>query len=244
MAWENVKVFPDKASVARYTAERVYRMIQATLDMNERIAICLAGGTTFKPIYELLANDFGEHINWNRVHLFFGDERCVPPDHEESNFRMVKESLINNIEIPEWNIHRMRGEDNPEEAAAAYEAEIREFFKDDEQLFDLNLLGMGDDGHTASLFPHTAALKEESKWVLAHHVEAKGNLWRITLSYPAILQSANIMFTAWGEGKAKALYEVLEGESQPELYPSQKIARSEHEQIVWVVDEAAASLLK
>jgi 6-phosphogluconolactonase len=192
----------------------------------------------------MLAKDFGEHIDWNRVHLFFGDERCVPPEHEESNFRMAKEALIDSIEIPEANVHRMRGEANPEEAASAYEAELREFFKADEQLFDLSLLGMGEDGHTASLFPQTAALHEENKWVIAHHVEAKGNLWRITLSFPAILQSANIMFTAWGEGKAKALYEVLEGDLQTELYPSQKIARSKHEHVIWAVDEAAASLLK
>jgi 6-phosphogluconolactonase len=111
MAWENLKIFPDKASVARFTAERVYRMIEATLEMNERMAIALAGGTTFKPIYEMLAKDFGEHIDWERVHFFFGDERCVPPEHEESNYRMVKEALIDSVEIPKANVHRMRGED-------------------------------------------------------------------------------------------------------------------------------------
>jgi 6-phosphogluconolactonase len=244
MAWENVKIFPDKASAARFTAERLYRMIQATLEMNERIAIALAGGTSFKPIYEMLAKDFGNHIDWERVHLFFGDERCVPPEHEESNYRMVKEALIDNVEIPKANVHRMRGEDEPVKAAGDYEGELRDFFKDDEQLFDLTLLGIGEDGHTASLFPHTAALNEQEKWVVAHHVEAKGNLWRITLSFPAILQSANIMFVAWGEGKAKALYEILEGDYQPELYPTQMIARSKHEHVIWVVDEAAASQLK
>jgi 6-phosphogluconolactonase len=244
MSFDNLKIFPDKASVARFTAERLYRIIQATLEVNGRIAIALAGGTTFKPIYEMLAKDFGQYIDWQKVHLFFGDERCVPPEHEESNFRMVKEALIDHIEIPSANVHRMRGEDEPESAAAAYESELRQFFTGEDGLFDLNLLGIGEDGHTASLFPHTDAIHEQEKWVIAHHVEAKGNLWRITLSFPAILQSANIMFVAWGDGKSKALRAIIEGEYQPEEYPSQIIARSNHEHVVWAVDEAAASLLK
>jgi 6-phosphogluconolactonase len=244
MSLDKVKIFPDKAAVTRFTEERIFRMAEATLEMNEQFVIALAGGTTFKPVYESLAKDFGELIDWKRVHLFFGDERCVPPEHEESNYHMVKEALIDNIDIPAANVHRMRGEDEPKAAAAAYESELREFFKGDEQLFDLNLLGIGEDGHTASLFPNTAALHEQEKLVVAHHVEAKGNLWRITLTFPAILQSANIMFVAWGDSKAKALYEILEGDYQPELYPSQTLARSNHEHLTWVVDEAIANLLK
>jgi 6-phosphogluconolactonase len=244
MSFDNLKIFPDKTSVTRYTAERLYRIIDATLEVNHRIAIALAGGTTFKPIYELLAKEFGEHIDWKRVHLFFGDERCVPPDHEESNFRMVKEALLDHIEIPSKNVHRIHGEDEPAQAAAAYAAEIRKFFAGEQGLFDLNLLGIGEDAHTASLFPHTEAIHEQEKWVVAHHVEAKGNLWRITLSFPAILQSGNIMFVAWGDAKSKALYEILEGEYQPDEYPSQIIARSQHEYLLWAVDKATASLIK
>jgi 6-phosphogluconolactonase len=244
MTLDNVKIFPDKDAVIRFTEERIYRMAEATLEMNERFVIALAGGTTFKPIYESLAKDFGKLIDWKQVHLFFGDERCVPPDHEESNYHIVKEALIDHIEIPPGNVHRIRGEDEPNAAAAAYEAEIQEFFKGDEQLFDLNMLGIGEDGHTASLFPYSPGLHEQEKLVIAHHVEAKGNLWRISLSFPAILKSANIMFVAWGDGKAKALYEILEGDYQPELYPSQTLARSKHEHVTWAVDNAIASLLK
>jgi 6-phosphogluconolactonase len=242
--WDNLKILADKASLARYAAERIVRIANATLELNDTFSIALSGGSTPRPVYETLATAFASAIDWSRVHLWWGDERAVSPDDEQSNYRMVKEVLLDNIDIPEKNVHRIHGEDEPEQAAKHYENELRNFFKDDAVLFDLNLLGMGEDGHTASLFPHTSAIHEQEKWVLAHHVEAKGNLWRITLTPPAILKSANIMFLVSGSGKADVLKTVLEGDYQPDSYPSQLIVNSGHETVIWLIDEAAASKLK
>lgn len=241
--WDNVKILADKPSLIRYAAERIVRMANATLEHNDIFSIALSGGSTPQPVYETLAITFASAIDWSRVHLWWGDERAVSPDDEQSNYRMVKKVLLDKIDIPEKNVHRIHGEDEPEQAAKHYEDELRSFFKDDEVLFDLNLLGMGDDGHTASLFPHTAVIHEEEKWVLAHHVEAKGNLWRITLTPPTLLKSANIMFLVSGTGKANILKTVLEDEFRPYTYPAQLIVHSKHENVVWAVDEAAASQL-
>jgi len=238
-AWDNIKILPDKSSAVRYAAERITRLATATLQVNETFSIALSGGSTPKPVYEMLGTTFDEHLDWSRIHLWWGDERAVSPDHEDSNYRMVKEALLDQIDIPDANVHRIRGEDDPQSAAEAYEQELADFFGDGEY-FDLNLLGMGGDGHTASLFPHTDAVHESDKMVIAHHVEAKGGLTRISLTFPAILKSANMMFLVTGDGKADALYEVLEGDYQPDVYPSQVIVHSDHQYVVWVVDEAAA----
>lgn len=241
--WDNLKILSDKPSLARYTAERIVRMANATLEHNDTFSIALSGGSTPQPVYEILATTFASVIDWSRVHLWWGDERAVSPDDEQSNYRIVKEVLLDKIDIPEKNVHQIRGEDEPQQTAKYYEDELKNFFKDDEMLFDLNLLGMGDDGHTASLFPNTAVIHEEEKWVLAHHVEAKGNLWRITLTPPTILKSANIMFLVSGAAKAEMLKTVLEGAFQPYTYPAQLIVHSKHQNVVWAVDEAAASRL-
>ncbi len=244
--WSNIKIQPDKATLVRYTAERIVRMATATLQENDTFSIALSGGSTPRPVYELLATEYASYVEWDRIHLFWGDERCVPPDDAQSNYHMARQALIDRVPIPEANIHRMRGEDEPERAATAYEAELQGFFGTvgtDGEWFDLTLLGMGDDGHTASLFPGTKALHEREKMVLAHHVQAKGDLWRLTLTVPAILRSANIMFLIAGEDKAPALRQVLHGNHAPDTYPSQLIARSDHPHIIYALDEAAAAQL-
>lgn len=241
--WSKIKIQRDKATLTRYAAERIVRMAQATLEVNETFSIALAGGSTPRPVYEMLATEYAAMLDWERIHLFWGDERCVPQDDEQSNYRMVHEALIARVPIPASNVHRMRGEDDPVGAAAAYETELSTFFGDSDEWFDLTLLGMGDDGHTASLFPNTEALEEREKLVLAHHVQAKGDLWRITLTFPAILRSMNIMFLIAGADKASALYEVLHGTDDPQMYPSQTIARSDHPHIIYALDEAAAAKL-
>ena len=241
--WDNLKILPDKQALIQYTAERIVRMITATLDVNHHFSLALSGGSTPQPVYEMIAEKFSPYLDWSRIHLFFGDERSVPPNDEQSNYHMVKAALLDHISIPDENVHRMQGEIDPHTAAEAYEAEIKAFFGDDESTFDLNLLGMGEDGHTASLFPNTDALHEQDKLVIAHHVKAKGDLWRISQTYPTILRSSNIMFLVSGEGKSEALKAVLEGNYMPEEYPSQVVARSEHQHIVWAVDSAAAKLL-
>ena len=241
--WDNRKIFPDSSTLTRYVAERIARLAQATLEHNETFSIALSGGSTPKPIYHLLATEFREALDWERIHLFWGDERCVAPDDPQSNYRMVKEVLIDAIRIPEDNIHRMHGEDDPNQAAMAYEEEILRFFDNPEELFDLNLLGMGDDGHTASLFPGTKAVHEDERLVIAHHIDSL-QMSRITLTRVGILRSMNIMFIVSGSKKAQVLREVLSGADDPDRYPSQVIARSNHAHLVWAIDEAAASQLE
>lgn len=241
--WSQIKTQPDQATLVRYAAERIVRMAKATLEVNGTFSIALSGGSTPKPVYELLASEFASMLDWQRIHLFWGDERCVTPDNPQSNYRMAHEALIQHVPIPDNNVHRIRGEDDPAQAAAAYEAELHQFFGEDPEWLDLILLGMGDDGHTASIFPGTNAVHEHEKMVLAHHVEAKGDLWRITLTAPAILRSSNIMFLIAGADKAPALREVLEGDYNPDKYPSQLIARSDHQHIIYALDEAAAAQL-
>jgi 6-phosphogluconolactonase len=240
--WDILKVQPDQTALARYTAERIVRIINATLDMNDHFSLALSGGSTPEPVYALLGTDYAIYLDWSRIHIFWGDERHSPPDNPQSNYGMVKRTLIDHIDIPTDNVHRIKAEWDAEKAARAYEDELRAFFKADEQLFDLNLLGMGDDGHTASLFPHTKAIHETDKWVIAHHVDQLG-AQRITLSQTAILASSNIMFLIAGASKADALYEVLEGDYQPDEYPAQVIARSQHAHIIWAVDKQASAKL-
>ena len=242
-SFDPVKILPDEDSLVRYTIERIARIASATLEVNETFSIVLSGGSTPVPVYEGLARDpFAGMLDWERVHVFFGDERCVPPDHEDSNYRMAYETLLKHVSIPESNIYRMRGEDDPEQAAKAYEAALYEFFGDDETWFDVNLLGMGEDGHTASLFPGTDAIHEDERMVIAHYVE-KVDRWRISLTPPGILRSGNLMFLIAGRDKADALREVMEGDYQPDVYPSQVIARSDHAHLVWLLDAAVASKL-
>lgn len=242
--WDNLKILPDKQALIQYTAERIVRLATATLEVNERFSIALSGGSTPEPVYAMLADKFDKYLDWSRIHLFFGDERSVPQDDEQSNYRMVKQALLDKIDIPDENVHRMRGEDEPGVAAKAYAEDILAFFGDEDEFFDLNLLGMGEDGHTASLFPGTAAIHEQNELVMAHHVEAKGDLWRISQTFPTILRSSNIMFIVSGGGKAEALKAVLEGNYDPDVYPSQIISRSNHPHIVWAVDSAAAELIE
>ncbi|MGB7341539.1 MAG: 6-phosphogluconolactonase [Phototrophicaceae bacterium] len=241
--WDNLKILPTKQDLVQYTAERIVRLATATLQMNDTFSLALSGGSTPHPVYEMLADKFDQYLDWSRIHLFFGDERSVAPDDEQSNYHMVKTALLDKIDIPDTNVHRMQGEIDPQDAASAYAEDIRTFFAGHEDYFDLNLLGMGDDGHTASLFPDTDALHEDEALVIAHHVAAKGNLWRISQTFPTILKSSNIMFLVSGTGKAAALKQVLEGEYQPDVYPSQVIARSDHPHVIWAVDADAASLL-
>lgn len=241
--FDPIKVFPTTNELVQFTAHRIVNIANAVLQVNDTFSLALSGGSTPKPVYERLAQEYGTFLDWSRIHLWWGDERAVPPDDEQSNYAMVKAALLDHIDIPDENVHRIQGENDPTDAATAYVEEIAAFFTAPEMgLFDLNLLGMGDDGHTASLFPHTEAVHEHDKLVVAHFVEAH-DMYRITLTPKAILESANIMFLVAGANKVDALYEVLEGDENTNEYPSQVIARSNHEHVTWVLDEAAAERL-
>jgi 6-phosphogluconolactonase len=176
------------------------------------------------------------------VHLFFGDERCVPPDHPDSNYAMAYETLISQVPIPAKNVHRIIGEGNPAENATAYENQLRIFFAGlSWPRFDLVLLGMGDDGHTASLFPGSEELNEKSKWVVATRMERLSQD-RITLTVPVFNHAARVMCLVTGAGKAERLAQVLHPQPGSESLPAQAIQPFEGS-LEWLVDDAAASLL-
>jgi len=229
--------------VARGAAERFVELGQAAIDARGCFSVGLAGGSTPKRTYELLASEaYREQLNWSKVHIFFGDERCVPPDHSESNYRMANEALISRVSIPPPNVHRINGLGDAVANASLYEDELRTFFNPASwPRFDLVLLGMGDDGHTASLFPGTKALVEPRAWVVANWVEKFG-AFRITLTAPAINHAANIAFLVTGATKAERLLEVLRGALDPEKLPSQLIQPLDGS-LFWLVDKAAAGRL-
>ena len=238
-----VQVFDDAEAVARGAAERFVELGQAAIDARGCFSVGLAGGSTPKRAYELLASEaYREQLNWSKVHIFFGDERCVPPDHSESNYRMANEALISRVSIPPPNVHRINGLGDAVANASLYEDELRTFFNAASwPRFDLVLLGMGDDGHTASLFPGTKALVEPRAWVVANWVEKFGT-FRITLTAPAINHAANIAFLVTGATKAERLLEVLRGALDPEKLPSQLIQPLDGS-LFWLVDKAAAGRL-
>lgn len=240
---QNVIVFDSPEEVATAGAKRFVSYGQKAIDDHDVFAVALAGGNTPKRMYQLLASDnFRNQINWTNVHLFFGDERCVPPDHPDSNYRLAHEALISRVQIPAPNVHPISGEGDPINNAKLYEDELRSFFAGHEwPRFDLELLGLGTDGHTASLFPRTPALRETRSWVAANRVERLGT-FRITLTVPAINSAANILFLVTGVEKAASLAAVINGPPQPELLPAQLIKPSDGS-LAWLVDREAASRL-
>jgi len=246
---EGVEVYPDASQLAHAVADHFVILAREAIETRGRFAVALAGGSTPKAAYTLLAShEYTARVDWSRVHVFWGDERCVPPDHPDSNYRMAREAMLDHVSLPQENIHRMRGELGPGQAASKYEDVLRAFFsppsrdrKAPTPGFDLILLGMGDDGHTASLFPGTAAIHEETRWVVAHYVE-KLEAWRITLTPVVINTATNVTFVVSGSGKAERLRQVLTGPYQPDFLPAQ-IVDPHAGRLHWRVDRAAASLL-
>ena len=229
-------------NLGRYAAERFVALASDNLDRGDRFSVALSGGSTPKALYRLLSSDdFRYRIDWNRIHFFFSDERCVPADSPESNYRLAAESLLNPLGVAEANVFRWRGEDDPEKAASKYEFEIKSFFRSDLPVFDLILLGMGADGHTASLFPYSPAIHETKRLAVSNWVE-KLTADRLTFTYPLINNAANVMLLVAGYEKADALREVLAGSKSIDDLPArgvQPISGS----LTWVVDAPAASLL-
>ncbi|HZE88407.1 MAG TPA: 6-phosphogluconolactonase [Verrucomicrobiae bacterium] len=206
----------------------------------------LAGGSTPKGLYSLLGEPpYRERIPWDKVHFFFGDERAVPPDHDDNNYRMVWKTLLSKVPMPPWHTHRMATEVPPRDAAGYCEMILTAHFglKGGElPKLDLALLGMGPDGHTASLFPGSDAVREKTKLCVAPWVE-KFKSFRVTLTPPVFNNSASVIFLVAGEDKAETLHEVLEGPEDPDRFPAQAI-RPTAGRLTWMVDRAAARLLK
>lgn len=238
-----VLIFDSPDEVAQAAAARFVELGQEAISARGRFAVALAGGSTPKRVYELLASEaYKEQLDWSKVHIFFGDERCVPPDDAESNYRMANEVLLSRVELPSKNIHRMNGVGDAIANARLYEDEMRTFFNNAAwPRFDLILLGMGDDGHTASLFPGTEVLTEREAWVAGPWVDKLG-AYRITLTAPAINNAAQIVFLITGENKAARLAEVLKGEHDPMRLPAQLIKPLDGS-LHWLVDRAASARL-
>ncbi|MBG0786664.1 MAG: 6-phosphogluconolactonase [Anaerolineaceae bacterium] len=228
------------------TQQAVEIFIQAAHDQireNGSFSVALSGGGTPKPVYaELAKPENSERVDWEKVHLFWGDERHVPPEDDQSNFKMVREALLDQIEIPAENVHRVRTEMDVRMAAFQYEEELRQFFNGEWPVFDFVFLGMGNDGHTASLFPKSAGLNEEYRWFIANYAPSM-DTWRLTLTAPAINAARFILVLVAGESKAERLKAVLEGPKEPYELPIQMIDPNEGE-MLWLVDQAAASGIK
>lgn len=234
-----LSVYADAQAVARAVADAWVRLAREAVEKRGRFGVALAGGGTPRPAYELLATlDFASRAPWKRTHVFWGDERCVPPDHADSNYRMAREALLDRVPIPPENVHRVLTELPPDEAARAYAQTLQRFFSPGSPpRFDLVLLGMGEDGHTASLFPETAALEEHARYVCANRVSQR-DVWRVTLTLPALNAARHVRFLVTGRAKAATLARVHGGEPLPAARVD-----PDNGEVTWLVAAEAAALL-
>lgn len=243
-----IKVFADPTQVAREGALEVAHLATNAVAERSLCTIALAGGSTPRSLYALLADDesLRRAMPWNKVHFFWGDERHVPPDHKDSNYRMADEAMLSKAPIDARNIHRIKSEElDAQRVADAYQQDLQSFFTLElGQLprFDLVLLGMGPDGHTASLFPGTTALDEVERLVAATWVE-KFNTFRITLTLPVLNNAANVVFLACGAEKAEVLRTVLSPDTNEARYPAQLVQPVDG-RLLWLLDENAAGTLR
>lgn len=243
-----IQVAANARELSRLAAERFVRLAVEAVREKGLFTVALAGGSTPRSLYALLASwdePFRAQLPWEKIHFFFGDERHVPPDHPDSNYRMTSEAMLARVPVPAENVHRIKSEKTDAgRAADEYEQTLRKFFRLAEgQLprFDLILLGIGPDGHTASIFPGTDVINEKSRLVVAPWVE-KFKSYRITLTPHVLNNAAAVVFLVNGTAKAKVLREVLEGEHQPERLPAQLI-RPNKGKLLWLVDQEAAHFL-
>ena len=236
------------AAQAARAAQYFVEMVEEAVEARGRARIAVSGGSTPKAAFQLMGDanqPWRARMPWDRLEVFWVDERCVAPDNEDSNFRMTREALLDRVPMRPEQIHRMEGELDPEEAASRYESELRNSFRlEGAQVptFDLIALGMGPDGHTASLFPHTAALNEMMRLVVANHVPQQKDSWRITLTWPVINHARSVFFLIGGTDKAGVLKEVLTGPRDTERLPSQLISPASGI-LTLILDKSAASLL-
>ncbi len=242
-----VRIYPEAGALARAAADEFIRCACEAISARKRFAVALNGGTTPKGVYSALAADYQVDRNkvpWDGIHIFFGDERSVPPTDADSNFRLARETLLTKVPVRLGNIHRVRAELGARAAAADYERWLQSFFHPPQgkfPQFDLIMLGLGADGHTASLFPETEALKEQARWVCPNWVPSL-KTHRITFTYPVLNNAVQVMFMVAGQSKAEILRRVLHARPADPVCPAQFV-RPTSGKMLWLVDEAAASLL-
>ena len=242
-----IETLPDPSHLAEAAARQFARAATRAVRNWGEFTVAMPGGTTPRAAFERIAGlTTAEGLEWEKVHFFWGDERCVPPEHPQSNFRLARESLLDRLEIPAQNIHRMPGELEPHTAAQAYESDLRSALSArvdqgvDLPRIDLILLGLGLDGHTASLFPGSPALTEYLRWVLAQ--QATDGSWRLTLTLPVINAAAEVLFIVSGREKSHILRRVLRGTEDLRALPAQAVQPAGGD-VIWLVDAQAASLL-
>jgi 6-phosphogluconolactonase len=236
----NLKVSKDIESLSHYFADWLVNYINEVLSKQDRFTIALAGGNTPRKLYQLLASDdYREKVDWERMHFFWGDERYVSITDDRSNAKMAYESLLNHIPLHKEHVYPMQTDGQPDESAKSYEKILRSYFQQGSGTFDLVLLGLGDNGHTLSLFPGYKVVRENKNWVCSFYLKEE-NIYRITLTAPVVNQASQVAFLVSGGDKAAAVYHVLAGEHDPDLYPAQ-IIQPFNSQLYWFCDEAAAA---
>lgn len=237
-----IRIFDEIETLSQAAAEMFADVANRAIISHGRCSVALSGGHTPHRLYEILADaPIRDRIQWQAIHVFWGDERCVPPDDPRSNAQMARQVLLNHVPIPADHIHPIQGDLPAALAAFNYETELRDFFRDQLPIFDLILLGLGDNAHTASLFPHTPVLDEKDRWVDEVYV-ADQHMYRVTLTAPLINQAKEVIFLVSGAEKATALQGVLEGTYHPHDLPAQLI-RPNGAHPIWLADKAACHKL-
>jgi 6-phosphogluconolactonase len=240
----HIAIYDDKHTISQHAAEYIMRIARESIDLHGRFTFALTGGTTPGEVYSLLGSEpIRSQIDWQRVHIFWGDERCVPHNNPESNFYLAQEVLLHNVAIPKSQIHPVPADQIDRDAASQkYAVEMQHVFGTNGiPSFDLIHLGMGPEGHTASLFPHQTSLHEMHRLVIPVTVP-KPPPDRLTFTPPLLNAAKNVLFLVAGSEKADALHAVLEGQYQPDEYPAQ-IVRPTNGEVVWMLDKAAAQKL-
>tara|TARA_B100000315_G_scaffold246593_1_gene274078 strand:- start:16017 stop:16757 length:741 start_codon:yes stop_codon:yes gene_type:complete len=239
-------IVKDIEEMSKLGANHMAKIIERSVKERGKCMIALSGGNTPKKLYERLASEeFSPRIPWESTYWFFGDERHVPPDHDDSNYKMSSDSLLSKVPIPNDNIHRIMTErQDPQTIALNYELTLMKAFNlapGELPVFDLMFLGVGTDGHIASLFPHSESLYVTTQMATANKVP-ETETWRITMTFPVINEAKHLLFLVAGEEKAKALHQVLEGPSNPQEFPAQLVRQKRGFQL-WLIEKSAASLL-
>ncbi|ODS31212.1 MAG: 6-phosphogluconolactonase [Candidatus Scalindua rubra] len=239
---KRIHVYPNKEKLVIATTEQVINSIGQAIQENGLCNITLAGGNTPREVYSMLAaNSYRDRVDWNCVHLFWSDERMVPPEHQDSNFRMVQETLLEHIKIPDGNVHRIRGEITPEQATVEYAELLHDHFKADSPRFDLILLGIGEDGHTASLFPDTDAVEECEQHAVAVFVPGL-NTWRVTLTLPVLNAAREVIFLVSGSSKSDIIQRIMSIKQPAKDLPASMV-NPKNGILHWMLDSDAVVLI-